>query len=199
MSFHQNNIVTPAWSAFAAMNSMVSCFRPWLGLLAVMLLSAGCAAPSGQTPSTDDAGFAANLWQSLTAARLAGPEAIRSKPYLGQSPHGVVLEWLDARLTVEDQTGPVLVKRNYAGTEISIDQVARDPARYLQAVTVMYRRPGYDPANNDWFWVRYQPSGELAVAEGGQLLAGRLNRDCIVCHTVAPGGDLVFTHDRYAR
>ena len=146
--------------------------------------------------------YAGELWQALQSARLAGPEAIETKAYPGQHPHGSVLQLADAMLTVNGITGPVIVKNNFGGEGVSVDNVTRDPSRYLIAVTVMYQRPGYDPDNNDWFWARYLPDGSLDKNAEGIALAGRVAKadppgGCIACHTAAPGGDLVFTHNRF--
>ena len=146
--------------------------------------------------------YAGELWQALQSARLAGPAAIETKAYPGQHPHGSVLQLADAMLTVNGITGPVIVKNNFGGEGVSVDNVTRDPSRYLIAVTVMYQRPGYDPDNNDWFWARYLPDGSLDKNSEGMALAGRVAKadppgGCIACHRAAPGGDLVFTHNRF--
>lgn len=152
--------------------------------------------------SPQDIAYAADLWQALTDARLAGSEAIQSKPYPGLRPHGAILQNLDARLTVDDRAGAVIVLRNFRGAGVSIDAVAQNPDRYLDTIAVMFLRTGYDPENNDWFWARYRPDGTLDTDDRGRRLAGRVGdpeAGCIACHSAAPGGDRVFTHDRFAR
>ena len=84
---------------------------------------------------------------------------------------------------------------------LAYENVAKDPNKYLGAFTVMYKRPGYDPDNSDWFWAKYLPDGSLDKNPKGMQLAGRVAKvdppaGCIGCHSAAPGGDMVFTSDR---
>ncbi|MEZ5594017.1 MAG: hypothetical protein R3F53_26285 [Gammaproteobacteria bacterium] len=97
----------------------------------------------------DSVAYAGDLWQALQSARLVGPGAIETKAYPGQHPHGAVLQNVDGMLTVNGVTSPVIVKNNYGGEGVSVENVTRNPSQYLAAVTVMYKRPGYDPDNND--------------------------------------------------
>jgi hypothetical protein len=73
------------------------------------------------------------------------------------------------------------------------------PAKYLKAVTVMLKRPGYDPETMDWFWAKYKADGSLDTNPAGMMLAGKVAKGkpkgCIACHTAAPGGDMMFLHD----
>lgn len=146
--------------------------------------------------------YAAELWQALAGRGLVGKDGIRSKPYLGQHPHGAVLDTVAGPLSLRGHLGVVVIKRNYAGQGVSVKAVADDPDRWLRAVTVMYRRErGYDPENNDWFWAKYRANGGLEENASGVPLAGRVAKGtakgCIACHRSAPGGDLVFNSDRY--
>ena len=149
----------------------------------------------------DDVAYSSNLWTQMEAKNLVGSEALLSTPYQGQPPHGAILDTVDTRLTLGENIGELIIKRNYGGEGVSKESVANDPAKYLKAVTVMYRRAGYDPDNQDWFWVKYKPDGNLHVNPKGMPLAGRvakgMSAGCIACHQSAPGGDYVFNHDRY--
>lgn len=173
--------------------------------LAGMLLGAWAGHAQEAPFGTDeDIAYAEKLWQALVEAELAGDGAIRAVPYEGQHPHGAVLQTLElAKFTVDDNTGPVIVKRNYGGEGVSKEAVANDPDKYLGAVTVMYQREGYDPDNHNWFWVKYTPDGGLEKNPKGMPLAGRvakgMDAGCIACHSTAPGEDLVFNHDRYVK
>jgi len=94
------------------------------------------------------------------------------------------------------------VKTNFGGDGVSVDAVNANPGNYLASVTVMFKRAGFDPDNNDWFWAKYLPDGSLDKNPKGMQLAGRVAKGntqagCIACHSAAPGGDLVFTHDRF--
>ena len=68
-------------------------------------------------------------------------------PYNGQHPHGAFLETLEGVLQVGEDVGTVTVKRDYGGEGVTKASVANDRSKFLGAVTVMLRRPGYDPDN----------------------------------------------------
>lgn len=65
--------------------------------------------------------------------------------------------------------GAMIVKENFM------------PDRTLAALTVMYKSTGFDPANNDWFWLQQRADG-TAAAEG--RVAG-----CIDCHKASASND----------
>lgn len=159
--------------------------------------ASAAAAPFGGTEDTD---YAKNLWKALVKAKMVGPDSIMSTPYTGAHPHGAILDTIDGKLKVQGKTGAVIVKRNYGGEGVSKTNVANNPAKYLKAVTVMYKRKGYDADNQDWFWVKYKPDGSLHSNPKGVKLAGRIAKGmpqgCIACHTAAPGGDMIFNYDR---
>ena len=172
-----------------------------LSFMIAMLFALGAAsvvaAPFGGAEDTD---YAKRLWTALVKARMVGPDSIMSTPYTGQHPHGAILDTIDGKLKVRNNTGVVIVKRNYGGEGVSKQNVANNPSKYLKAVTVMYKRKGYDADNQDWFWVKFKPDGSLHTNPKGVKLAGRVAKGmpqgCIACHTAAPGGDMVFNHDR---
>jgi hypothetical protein len=149
----------------------------------------------------DDVAYAKKLWSQMSKNNLVGEDAIMSTPYVGLHPHGAILDTIDAKVKVGDNNGVVIIKRNYGGKDVSKMSVANNPSMYLKAVTVMYKRDGYDADNKDWFWVKYSPKGDVLKNPKNMSLAGRVakgaNEGCIACHTAAPGGDLVYNHDRY--
>lgn len=161
--------------------------------------------PSPPYGGDDDVNSAKSLWNALVREQLAGNKVIHSTPYQGVHPHGAVLETLDAVVNVSGHKDVVILKRNYGGSGASKSTVATNPERYLQAITVMFKRErGYDADNKDWFWVKYTPDGEIFKDAQGRALAGRVAKDsntegCIACHKTAPGADYVFNHDRHAR
>ena len=184
--------------------------RSLITALAAAGVLAACAGTSMRSTESDDApfggpasvAFAADLWQAMTAAGLAGGGALQGTPYTGQHPHGAILDTLDTTLSVGGRRGEIIVKRNYGGEGVSKAAVADDPARHLKAVTVMFRREkGYDSDNADWFWAKYLPDGSLDTNPKGAALAGRVAKGapkgCIACHRAAPVGDLVFNNDRF--
>jgi hypothetical protein len=171
--------------------------------LAAFLAAVAGSAAAAPFGGGDDVGFAGKLWQAMHSANLVGKDAIISTPYTGTHPHGAILDTIDAQVTVEGVRNIVIIKRNYGGEGVSKANVANDPNKYLQAVTVMFKRAGYDADNRDWFWVKYAADGSVLKNPKGMSLAGRVAKGmpqgCIACHTGAPGGDMVFNHDRYAK
>ncbi len=174
-------------------------------ILAAALCASVIAHAAAQAPfgAEEDVAYAATLWERLARFNLHGRTQINTVPYDGQHPHGAILETLEAYIQVEDDVGPVIVKRNYGGEGATKASVANNRGQYLEAVTVMFRRPGYDPENGNWFWAKYLPDGSLDQNPMGIPLAGRvakgMDQGCIACHKAAPGGDYVFNHDRYAQ
>ena len=168
------------------------------GILLATLAAGAAAAPFG---GADDVGYAARLWSAMQGAGLVGDGAVTSVPYQGVHPHGAILDTLDAMLAVDGRRNIVIVKRNYGGEGVSKAAVADQPDKWLEAVTVMYKRDGYDPEDRDWFWVKYDPDGGVMKNPKGMSLAGRVAKGapqgCIACHQAAPGSDFVFNHDRY--
>lgn len=148
------------------------------------------------------------LWSALKDAKLVGDSAITSHPYKGNAPHGATLDYLETDLTLEGHTGVVLVKKNYRSDNLEGDAlnkaVLNDPKKHLASITVMYKREsGYDPDNQNWFWAKYLPDGSYDKNPKGMDLVGRVAKGapqgCIACHKAAPGGDMVFTHDRLSK
>ncbi|ATJ82587.1 cytochrome P460 family protein [Halomonas beimenensis] len=171
-----------------------------LGTLGAGMLLGTQVAAAAPFGGEEDTAYAASLWNALSEANLVGEGRTMSAPYTGQHPHGAILDTIDGEITVEGTTGPVIIKRNYGGEGVSKQEVWDAPDDYLGAVTVMFKREGYDPDNQDWFWVKYLPGGELDTNPQGVPLAGRvakgMDQGCIACHSAAPGGDMVFGHDR---
>lgn len=169
-----------------------------LGTLLAFTTVLVAAPPFG---NKEDIAYAADLWQALTEARLVGKNTITSTPYKGTHPHGAILDTMDTTITVNGHTGDVIVKKNFGGEGISKEAVANNPDKWLKAVTVMFRREkGFDTENKDWFWVKYAPDGTVMKNPKDMALAGRvakgMDQGCIACHGAAPGGDMVFNHNR---
>lgn len=168
----------------------------YLGILVLFVGSVNAAAPFG---GEEDVGYAKNLWQTMVDAGYAGKGSLMSRPYTGQHPHGAILDTIEGQIAVQGKLHTIIVKRNYGGEGVSIANVANEPAKYLKAVTVMLKRPGYDPETKDWFWVKYKADGSIDTNPKGMMLAGKVAKGkpkgCIACHTAAPGGDMMFLHD----
>ena len=155
--------------------------------------------------SLEDITYATRLWSAMQSEKLVGAKAEKLKPFFGGArPHGIILELVYRNLTVGNHTGFLVVKKNYNGTDVSVANVAKNRAKYLSSITVMYRREkGYDEDNQNWFWVKYRPDGSLfkkdmngkSVALAGRILKGKTrdeNGGCIYCHSSARDGDYIF-------
>lgn len=163
-------------------------------ILAFFIGSAGAMeAPFG---GAKDVKYAKKLWKSMTKAGYVGADSRMSRPYTGQHPHGAILDTVEGKVKVGGKRLQVIVKRNYGGEGVSIANIANDPAKYLKAVTVMLKRPGYDPETKDWFWAKFKADGSLDTNPKGMMLAGKVAKGkpkgCIACHSAAPGGDFMF-------
>ena len=75
--------------------------------------------------------------------------------------------------------GSLIVKENYMGTVEEPGDVA--------ALTVMYKVEGFDPAGNDWFWLKTDLAGTVDV-EGAVAM-------CSTCHAQQGNADYLL---RYA-
>jgi hypothetical protein len=174
---------------------MKKCKLACLGIL-VILTGNATAADFGDPENVN---YAKDLWSTMTDAGFAGSDSLMSRPYTGQHPHGAILDTISGQIAVDGKLHHIIVKRNYGGEGVSISAVANDPAKYLKAVTVMLKRPGYDPETGDWFWAKYLPDGSLDTNPAGMQLAGKVAKGkpkgCIACHSAAPGGDMMFLVD----
>ncbi len=144
--------------------------------------------------------YAAQLWTAMESINMVGDGMLRTFPYEGIAPHGMMLETFYTKATVGGHTGTLLVKRNYGPEGVTEDEVLKEPGKHLGAITVMFKREaGYDADNQDWFWAKYLPDGSLDKNPKGMQLAGRVAKGkpkgCIACHSGAPGGDYIFTTD----
>ncbi len=97
------------------------------------------------------------------------------------APHGAMVSiWLNelAYNAIQSRAGrmpegALIVKENFM------------PDRTLAALTVMYKSTGFDPANNDWYWLQQTPDG-AAAAEGRV-------QGCTNCHNAVASNDLLYT------
>ena len=157
------------------------------------------AAPFGNESDIADAN---KVWKAATKAGFVGENAIVTRPYKGQPPHGLILELMEKTVTIDGQKGALVVKKNYGGNGLTIDDVIGNPDKYLKAVTIMFKREaGYDEENKNWFYGKYKPDGNLLKNPKNMKLAGRVAKGaptgCIACHKAAPGGDFIYNHNRY--
>lgn len=168
------------------------------GTAGVVLLTFGLAVGASHAPfgGEDDTAYAAKLWEAMEAASLVGDNSIKVKPFEGSEPHGTIQEVLATTASIDGHTGRLLVKRNHGGKDgLTVEEVYANPTEFLAAVTIMFKREeGYDPENQNWFWAKYSPTGQLDKNPNGIELAGRvakgMDAGCIACHTAAGGEDL---------
>jgi len=171
--------------------------------IALMLLGTSVSAQDAPFGTDADAEYASDLWSVMEELNLAGDGMVRSFPYEGVAPHGMMLETFYTSATVDGHSGDLIVKRNFGPEGVSADEVLADPDTHLGAYTVMFRREaGYDADNQDWFWAKYLPDGSLDKNPKGMRLAGKVAKGadagCIACHTGA-GEDMVFTSDHVTK
>jgi len=133
----------------------------------------------------------AAIWAHLQAQHYASTWALwpgKSRLYMGQEPHGMRLTTyvndiagraLSSGAT-EMPEGSIIVKENFT------------PDSTLAAITVMYKRAGYNSQHGDWFFSKHLPSGELDQAPNGMRLAGRVP-GCQNCHQARKDNDYIFT------
>ncbi|MEJ2529615.1 MAG: cytochrome P460 family protein [Gammaproteobacteria bacterium] len=173
-----------------------------ISVIGALLYTASVAA---ETPfgGENDQAFAATLWNKMEQLGMVGTNNfISSRPYKGAPPHGMILDLLEKQVSINGVDGALIVKKNYGGDGLSVDDVINNPQKYLKAITVMFKREGgYDDENQNWFYAKYAADGTLLTNPKGAKLAGRVAKGaptgCIACHKSAPGNDFVFNHDRY--
>lgn len=168
-------------------------------IIALSLSLTATAAPFGNAADIKDA---VNVWKASVEAGFVGDNAIVTRPYKGMPPHGLILELMEKTVTIDGVKGALVVKKNYGGNGLTIDDVIGNPDKYLKAVTIMFQREsGYDKENKNWFYGKYSADGSLQKNPKDMKLAGRVAKGaptgCIACHKVAPGGDFIYNHDRY--
>ncbi|MBD3401419.1 hypothetical protein GF420_00880 [candidate division GN15 bacterium] len=175
-----------------------------LFLLTAILVSPVIAGAALAQETTDkpfggekDVSFADKVWKQMDGYN---EWRLQTDYYEGTRPHGAILRTYYSMISVDDTPFHVIVKENYGGEGATMETVADSPGDYLKSVTVMVqRKPGYDEANNNWFWVKYAPDGSIMENEKGMALAGRvakgMDAGCIACHATAGGNDYVFTND----
>ena len=178
-----------------------SLFAVLASLLCITLPAQAEPKPYGDPASIE---YAEDLWVFMEDNRLAGNNAISTYPYKGFPPHGIVLELLELPIAFKGTMGHLIIKRNYGGDGLSIEEVINNPKAYLKSISIMFQRDkDYDPENNNWFYARYNKDGTLSASKKGTKMAGRLAKGmsggCIACHSSADGGDFIFSHDRYGK
>ena len=133
----------------------------------------------------EDVEFANKLWKAMKDYQMW---PIQSDMVPGKSPHGAFIRIYYNVVNIDGKPYHVINKDNFM------------PNKKFAAATVMVQREaGYDPDNNDWFWVKYNPDGSVGKNDKGMALAGRvakgMDMGCIACHKGAKDNDYVFIND----
>ncbi|MCF6198670.1 MAG: hypothetical protein L3J67_04610 [Hyphomicrobiaceae bacterium] len=150
------------------------------------------AAPFG---SKSDVATAGKIWNRLAAVLMVGPDRINVRPFEGTEPHGAIQQVMASKIMINGRKRRVIVKANHLGEGISVATVYDNPNKFLKAYTIMFKmKKGYDPANKDWFWMKFDPKGALLKHPKGMPLAGKIakgsEKGCIFCHKASGGEDL---------
>lgn len=74
----------------------------------------------------------------------------------------------------EDAYAAIVAKRGILPEGSIVVKENHDVNKTLAAITVMYKKDGYDADHNDWFWAKYSPDGAIDVE-------GKV-QGCIDCH-----------------
>ncbi|OHD21190.1 MAG: hypothetical protein A2Y38_12700 [Spirochaetes bacterium GWB1_59_5] len=158
---------------------------PFAVLFAILLVVTSCAKKTEARfpPLTLAEANAEAVWKRIKVdgayedwAFWPGHEGARE----GQAPHGpyhriYVNADLFSGLPSSTRTAPegsIIVKEN-----MNADQK-------ITAITLMAKIKGFDPANGDWFWARYDLAGKSSAA-------GKVN-GCINCHAGMKDNDFVI-------
>jgi hypothetical protein len=151
-------------------------------LIAVLItLSVGCIAYGGAGLPAADGKAVINYISNVDLYQNWQLWPDKGKLYKGQHPHGAFLTtYLNAAAfsAVQNKTGTlpdgaIVVKENYT------------PEKKLAAITVMYKKAGYNVEAGDYFWVKYAPEGTI-------LKEGKVG-GCINCHSTVKDNDWLFT------
>ncbi len=133
----------------------------------------------------EDVEFANAVWAAMKGYRDA---PMKTDMIPGKAPHGAFITIYYDVINVAGKPYHTVIKDNFT------------PEKEFAAVTTMVQREaGYDPDNNDWFWVKHDPDGTVSKNDKGMALAGRvakgMEQGCIACHKTAGGNDYIFIND----
>lgn len=162
--------------------------RRRLGVVAVFALLAACGSdpvePEIELPAADGAELLSFLNdESYDSSWQLWPG--RGTLYPGTDPHVMLLTTYVNDIASQGlagsgnmPTGSIIVKENYL------------PDSTLVAVTTMYKVPGPNSDENDWFWLKNDGEGVIEV-EGAV-------EDCVKCHAGAADFDYLWLRQQDA-
>ena len=146
--------------------------------------------PAESTQQRIEQPFEVRFWNWLAQAQYhnwASLPGTTADVFEGNEPHGAMVKlFANRQATSSPQQlphGSVLIKENYA-----------PDGKTLNAITVMYRSQGYNPQAGDWYWIKYEPDGQVSQMTG-RPVSGKVGM-CIDCHSSAGGNDYLFSNDK---
>ena len=148
----------------------MSLLVPMLALMAMAIAIAGCGgADEPELPGTTASSVLSYLEETDYQESWELWPGLGEK-YTGQEPHGMLLTTYLTPGAYDALTGKkgvmpngaIIVKENYT------------PEGTFAANTVMYKKAGYNPEHNDWFWLK-------VLADGTVEKEGRVP-GCQACH-----------------
>ena len=144
-----------------------------------------------------DIGYAKELWSVLANGKVVGKDANPPKPSKSQDPHGPLSSTTYTEAVVKGHRGKLAVQHNYRFAGGSVADVVAKSTKHVSSVDVMFKREaGYDPDHNDWFWVKYDPSGNPTKGSDGASQVGQVVSPCVDCHAEQKGQDFLFRKKR---
>ncbi len=162
----------------------IRAIRSWIPVLALMGACVGAVSCGGSdTPDLPDTNATAvmdyleqvnyqeswELWPGFGEMHRGGdPHGTLLTTYLNP----VALDALNSK-SGSMPDGAIIVKENYT------------PEGVLDATTVMFKKAGYNPEHNDWFWSKVGADG--SVQKEGKV------EGCQACHGDVRDNDYVFT------
>jgi hypothetical protein len=146
--------------------------------------------PAETTRQRVEQPFEVRFWNWLAQAQYhnwASMPGTTTDVFEGSEPHGAMVKvFANRQATSNPQQlphGSVLIKENFA-----------PDGKTLKAITVMYRSQGFNPQAGDWYWIKYEPDGQVSQMKG-MPVSGKAGM-CIDCHSSAGGNDYLFSNDK---
>lgn len=169
-----------------------------VGVIGIAVLLALATPTRSESPwygKKADVALARALWQALEKARMVGPRRLQVHAFEGKEPHAIVQQVWAGDVSVKGRVARAVVKANHKKKGASVAAAYDQPDRFLSDYTVMFKAAkGYDPGNQDWFWVKYSPDGRIDRDGIGVAIAGRVDSPsgfgCAGCHRKLGGRDL---------
>ena len=106
----------------------------------------------------------------------------KGEKYQGDDPHGALLT---TYLNPRRPSRRLKTRLAFCPTGPSCSRKTTPPGSELAATTVMYKKTGYNPDHNDWFWLKVLADG--TVEKEGMVMG------CQECHGDVKDNDYIWT------